>query len=671
MKIFSKLLLCVCVLLIVPQETYSQANNNKSTFKSDSLLISQLTEFSKSNGLNLPFASLDSTYFLKIEAFNFKDASIKDLLRAIAREYNVNIIVQESVSGSITIRLNNLTVIEAILHICIDAKLTPELRGSVLTIKKNIEIIPTRNQIIVVNGNTINIDIDQLPIDDFIRKIVEQTPYQIIKQQGLDAKLSGLLLEIETIKALKLIAESNGLTVRKNNDVYYIERSFQSLSNAEGLGKSGWVQVSKDSLVSLEVSKVPILDIVYELAKQLNLNLITYVSPTGALNAKFKDVYYLEALSLILRGSGFTFRSENGIIIIGNKQTTGISNNRLIKLKHLRADNVLTQIPEIIRKDAFIQVIKEQNAIMVIGTPETISDVIRYVNEMDLPTPQILMEVLVVDVHENNLFELGATIASTSKSIDTARIPGLGIFGQLGATGRPTGGLTLQGTGADINRIFGSNGNLLGIRNLGQLPTDFYVRIQALSQEGKIEIKSRPQIATLNGHEASIEIGTTQYYILTSTTPLQSSNQIITQESQRFEKIEANISLKITPYVNASGEVTTEIHPEFNTPVGELNPDIPPTINKRVLDSTVRLKDGETIILGGLIQESISRTTNKIPFLGDIPLLGRLFTNTFTDKGKSELIIFITPYVFYGDENDNLKWNAIRNKLNIEKNNDK
>ena len=108
-----------------------------------------------------------------------------------------------------------------------------------------------------------------------------------------------------------------------------------------------------------------------------------------------------------------------------------------------------------------------------------------------------------------------------------------------------------------------------------------------------------------------------------------------------------------------------EVHPEFNTPVGTLNANVPPTINSRVLDSTVRLKDGETIILGGLIQESESENINKVPILGDIPLLGRLFRNKRTSLIKSELMIFITPYVFYGDGTDNERWNRLRENLEL------
>ncbi len=181
----------------------------------------------------------------------------------------------------------------------------------------------------------------------------------------------------------------------------------------------------------------------------------------------------------------------------------------------------------------------------------------------------------------------------------------------------------------------------MGVGNLGVLPSDFYVKIQALENQGKANIRSRPQIATLNGHPASISIGTTQYYILKTVTPVNSTSSIVTQESERFEQVEANVKLSIVPWVSASGDVTVEITPEFKTPVGTLSSNVPPTINTRVLDSTVRLKDGETIILGGLISENETSKVSKIPFLGNLPYIGKLFRTSSKSKIKTELMILL------------------------------
>ena len=131
-------------------------------------------------------------------------------------------------------------------------------------------------------------------------------------------------------------------------------------------------------------------------------------------------------------------------------------------------------------------------------------------------------------------------------------------------------------------------------------------------------------------------------------------------EKETIQKIEANISFEITPWVGPNGELTLEIKPDFQTPVGQFSPDknFIPAINTRTLTSTVRLKDGETIILGGLIQDSEIKTEDKFPFLGDIPILGDLlFTNTDRKKTRGELLIYLTPKIFYGDDIGYLAFN--------------
>jgi type IV pilus assembly protein PilQ len=192
-------------------------------------------------------------------------------------------------------------------------------------------------------------------------------------------------------------------------------------------------------------------------------------------------------------------------------------------------------------------------------------------------------------------------------------------------------------------------GHDLDIGSLGTLPADFYLRLKALAEKGLANIKSRPLLATLNGQQAQLSIGTTQYYLLKTTTPYRDQNQVIFQESQNFQTIVADVKLEITPYVGADSMITVEIKPDFQTPVGQFNANVPPTINHRSLNSTIVVKDGETIVLGGLIEESETETRSQIPLLGSIPILGNLFSSTKKSDRKSELIIYVTPHISYGE----------------------
>ena len=111
-------------------------------------------------------------------------------------------------------------------------------------------------------------------------------------------------------------------------------------------------------------------------------------------------------------------------------------------------------------------------------------------------------------------------------------------------------------------------GKEINIGTLGQLPSDFYLNVKAMEREGRANVKSHPVLATLNGHKASLSIGTTQYFLLKTTTPYRDQTNVLMQESQTFQTIEADVKLDITPYVGESGLITLEIKPDFRTPVG-------------------------------------------------------------------------------------------------------
>ena len=182
---------------------------------------------------------------------------------------------------------------------------------------------------------------------------------------------------------------------------------------------------------------------------------------------------------------------------------------------------------------------------------------------------------------------------------------------------------------------------------MGKLPDDFYLRINALDRLDKINIRSRPQLTTLNGHAAELIIGETRYFKLVSQTPFyEQPDQGYTPRTtnERFEKIEINTTLRMTPWVSSSGEITVEINPEFRSINDEQQvAELPPNIRTRALKATVRVRDGETIVLGGLIEEQNFSTSTQVPLLGKIPLIGRLFRNQHSGTSTSELLIYVTP----------------------------
>lgn len=665
------LLCAVCMMHSVHVEAQSQPAEEVVRDSTDFAYMKEyLGAMTDSLQIVLDTDQLPPAVMEPIHNLNVRNADVRDLLRGLGREYDLNILVDNSTDKNVTVRLSGIPVLEAIIHICRDNGLSLMQTGRVFRVDSYTPEQPepeVRIPVISISEDgKMTLDLQDDELDQVVRTLSGLSGNNIVIRNGVSGRLSGFLQNIPFKLGLETMLSNNGFALREREGIYIVDRAGMRSGEGEtGDRQNFWVNVDDNGHISMDVVNAQITDLVREIAWQTEVNLVTYNLPDGMLTAKTNNLTLEQTFDYLFRGTDVTYRRERDIYVIGDKQTSGIATNKLIRLNHIRADVVMEMLPESVTRGATVQLIKEQNGLMVIGTNDIILELENFIYEIDHPTPQILIEALVVDAKTSDLFELGATLGYQRQPDEGFDLGSFGTFG-IGENGRPSGDLMIQGDGRDVNRLFEVDGNLFGIKNLGVLPSDFYFRVQALNQEGIINIRSRPQISTLNGHTASIEIGTTQYFILKTTTPISSPRDVVVQEGERFETIEAMVSLEITPWVSASGEVTTEILPSFNTPVGEFNALVPPTINSRVLDSTVRLKDGETIILGGLIQESENLVFNKVPILGSIPLLGRLFSNRRTETVKSELVIFITPHVFYGNEEDAVRWKDLSEQLNFD-----
>ncbi len=162
-------------------------------------------------------------------------------------------------------------------------------------------------------------------------------------------------------------------------------------------------------------------------------------------------------------------------------------------------------------------------------------------------------------------------------------------------------------------------------------------QISALATEGRVKVLSTPHIVTTNNQEATIDVADQIPYTVNTV-----SNGV-SQSAVQF--ISAGVKLTVKPTVNADRRITLHVKPEVSNAVGTGSATLPPTVNTRNADTTVLLRDGETIAIGGLIQENINKSTTGIPFLMSIPILGYLFKTVDDIKQRTELIVFLTPKI--------------------------
>jgi type IV pilus assembly protein PilQ len=208
------------------------------------------------------------------------------------------------------------------------------------------------------------------------------------------------------------------------------------------------------------------------------------------------------------------------------------------------------------------------------------------------------------------------------------------------------GGITSTGgTGANVNIGTGVNMNSIatgpspvGFSFLTQQGTYLLAaQISALAIQGRVKILSSPHIVTTNNEEATISVADQIPYTVTTV-----SNGV-SQSAVQF--ISAGVKLSVKPIVNADRRITLTVKPEVSNAVGTGSASLPPTVNTRDASTTVVLRDGETIAIGGLIEENVNKSVTGIPFLMSIPILGYLFKTTDDIKSRDELIVFITPKI--------------------------
>jgi type II secretory pathway component GspD/PulD (secretin) len=577
---------------------------------------------------------------LMVKSLNVRNTEIRDVLQGLGIQFGVNIVVAPDVTGPITVNFNKIKLKQALRLIAEENGFQLLVVHGAIKVEKRPAPKPLapplpRFAIQFVDGK-LTVDLQKIPADQVTRKLVEATGRNILLEPEASGDMSAFFKEVELQKGLKMLAETNGLSIREKDGVFSFYREAWHSTGKDGAQTAmsrGRVTV-RDKLVTMEVVNSPLGDIVSSISSQSGVGTVVYGDLKGNVTMRVNDVPLEQAFQILFRGTDFTFWVHSGIYFIGPQSMQVLNNSKLIVLKHLKVDDVMELLPAVLSKDAQLKAVKSQNAIMAMGTYEVIDGLAQYIAQIDLPVPQILIEALVVDVDMDKIRQYGVDLFLGDYTKVTSSEHLYPNFDQV---------LNKQRSQSVVDAI-------PGIRDIVSLPKNFVAQVQAMEQEKVLKIKSRPQIATLNGSEATITVGQTQYFLLNSETDYSQVAGVASKTTQHFEKIDANVTLTVTPFVTGQGEITCDIVPDFSEPEGSFDSKTPPTLNRRILKSKVRLRDGETIVLGGLVKESVNRTSRQVPFLGSIPILGWLFKNYNSVTSRSQLMIFVTPHVYYGKD---------------------
>lgn len=388
--------------------------------------------------------------------------------------------------------------------------------------------------------------------------------------------------------------------------------------------------------ISLDAEDANLPAVLKILAEKGGLNIVTGPGVTsGKITIHLKDVPVEQAVNLVVRAAGLAYERIGNSVLVADKESlkdeTGLS-SYTIALKYADATEVATALSGLSDK---IQVDRGGNRLIIVTSPRVISEIQDIVLEMDKPARQVMLEARIVEVSTDGLKKLG---------IDWDLLNRQGFtFVEENSAGEFTGNLEEPGP---LTQAPNSIGNTPGtadvwkLRNFDRLPKVFRAFVDMLIHDGNARVLAQPKLVTLNGKEASMLSGQRIPYLV-SQTVFAGGAAAPTQSVQREE---VGIKLSITPLINADGYITVRIRPEVSSVTGfrGQSNDLP-VVSTRQAETTVRLKDGSSVVIGGLLNEEKTTGYTKVPLLGDIPFLGALFRHENTTTSKRDLVIEVTP----------------------------
>ncbi|WP_019281505.1 type IV pilus secretin PilQ [Vibrio anguillarum] len=411
-------------------------------------------------------------------------------------------------------------------------------------------------------------------------------------------------------------------------------------------------------LISINFQDIPVRNVLQLIADYNAFNLVVSDSVTGNLTLRLDGVPWQQVLDIILQVKGLDKRVDGNVILVAPKEDLdlrekqqlekarlaeelGDLRSEIIKINFAKASDIAQMIGgegavSMLSERGSISIDERTNSLLIRELAENIVVIRQIVESLDIPVKQVQIEARIVTVNEGNLDELGVRWGFTSTNGNNTAGGSIesNLFqvGKLGESTLPVDdflNVNLAATSANASSI---------AFQVAKLGSDMLLDLElsALQRESKAEIISSPRLITTNKKPAYIEQGTEIPY-------LESSSSGATTVA--FKK--AVLSLKVTPQITPDNRLVLDLSVTQDRPgdIVKTGTGEAVAINTQRIGTQVLVNNGETVVLGGIFQHSVNNTVDKVPLLGDLPLLGALFRRSYEQVGKSELLIFVTPKV--------------------------
>ncbi|WP_295719974.1 general secretion pathway protein GspD [Mucilaginibacter sp.] len=580
--------------------------------------------------------------------------SVKEYLNALARANNLSISCDPVLNFTIYDTFNGVTASNIIILLAQKYNLEINVVGAILYVtpfRDPNSFLPMPSKEIDAQYNQANNTLSFSLVNDSLpavsKKITQLSGKNIIIPGSLQSKkVSAFIRNAPFDIAMEKLAYANDIKMSRTNDNFYL---FQPLEENEELyingdkntsvrkvvrnvqqslsGTSGVSVrvVNGHKLISADAVNTPIIDLVKQASQETNSNYSIYSEIKGIITLHVSDISYDSFLNILFKSTEYTFHSEEGVYLMGDRKLSGLRTFKAIHLQNRPIDTLFSMIPNEWKKGIEVQEFREQNTLLLSGSSAQIAEIENMIKQLDKLVPVVLIEVTMIDVHKTRNVSTGIS-AGVSDSVKTGGsvLPGLNYtFGTKG-----------------VNDFLNSLGKLTSL-NLGHVVPNFYVNLKALEANNNVDVRSVPQLSTLNGHSAILSIGSRRYYKNTTQNVFPSITTSQSIFTNVYQEVNANLSISIKPVVSGDDQVTLGINVNISDFTAFPTDGSPPPQAISKFETILRVHNEDTIVLGGLERTESDDSGSGIPLLSRIPILKWIFSSRSKTNSKIVTVLFI------------------------------
>lgn len=467
------------------------------------------------------------------------------------------------------------------------------------------------------------IDVSKFPVS-YVQLGVPQDA-----REGVGVVMTVALFDPSTVNVTKS-TDQQSLLITVNSNRTLVSRPTNGATSTQPGPTTSQDVTFKDGKLALYAVKSKLAGLLARIARLSGVDMVVDDSVKDReVSMALADVDVDQALQALASAHGLSLSKSATGYAVSDGVPTDLATYRLsdtssYRMKYIKAQAASGLLPTFLYN--FAHVNEAQNAVVVTAPAAMLTKLKDDFTKIDVAPPQIMIEAVAVELASTS--DLGASLGLSYEH-----------NAMTGAMDTATGDISYS--------------------TIGELPHDFNAKLNALISQGKAQVRATPRMAAINGQAADIFIGQTRF--------IKVEVASYGVKTERIQGVDVGVKLSVRPWTGGNGEVTVTLIPEVSN-ISELDRETGmPVLSSRRAETTVRVKDGETVMIGGLTQKQEYRTHNKIPILGDIPILGNLFQSAKTSSIDSELVVFLTPRILTnrGRLADEAAEKAIRDRMQV------